>query len=109
MAYKFGLLETMLFCCFSICYSYKTFHKDIVKLKEIFKRNSYPEKFKDRCIKNFLNKLHVPKVVEIPASREQLILILPYLGQQLLEIRNRIQCCLKKSPPVFNFNQKIDF
>ena len=53
MAYKIGLLETMLFGCFSICSSYETFHEKIVKLKEIFKRNSYPEKFTDRC-KNFL-------------------------------------------------------
>ena len=53
MTYKTGLLETMLFRCFSICSSYEKFHEEIVKLKEIFKRNSYPEKFIDRCIKKF--------------------------------------------------------
>ena len=40
MTYKFGLLETMLFRRFSICSSYEKFHEEIVKLKEIFKRNS---------------------------------------------------------------------
>ena len=40
--YKTGLLETMLFRCSPICSSYEKIHKEIVKLKEIFKRNSYP-------------------------------------------------------------------
>ena len=30
------------------------------------------EKFIDRCIKNFKNKLHVPKVVELTAAKEEL-------------------------------------
>ena len=55
----------MLFRCFSIYSSYENFHEETVKLKEIFKRNFYPEKFIDRCIKKFLNKLHVPKVVKL--------------------------------------------
>ena len=91
----------MLFHCFSICSSYGKFHEEIVKLEETFKQNSYPEKFIDRCIKNFINKLHVHKVVELTAARKELILVLPYLGQQSFEIRNRIQCCLNKNAPVF--------
>ena len=74
MTYVTGLLETMLF------------HEEIVKLKEIFKGNSYPEEFIDRCIKHFLNKLHVPKVEELTAAKKELILVLPYLGQQSFEI-----------------------
>ena len=101
MAYKTGLLE-MLFRCFSIRSSYEKFHEETVKLKEIFKRKFYPEKFMDKCIKNFLNKLHVPKVVKLTAAKEELIIVLPYLGQQSFEIRNRIQGCLKKNAPVFN-------
>ena len=98
MAYKTGLLETIIFRCVSICSSYEKFHKEIVKFKEIFKRNSYPEKFIDRRIKRFLNKRHVPKVIELTAAKKKLILVMPYLsGQQLFEIRNRIQCCLKKN------------
>ena len=69
MTYKIGLLETTLFHCFSICSSYEKFHEEIVKLKEIFKQNSYPEKFIDRCIKkDFLNKLLIPKLVELTAA-----------------------------------------
>ena len=38
----------------------------------------------------------------LTAARKELILVLPYFGQQLLEIRNRIQCCVKENGPVFN-------
>ena len=47
MQYKTGSLQTM------SCSSYEELHNEIVKLKEIFKRNSYPEEFIGRCSKNF--------------------------------------------------------
>ena len=56
--------------CLSICSFYEKFHEAVVKLKGIFKRNSYPEKVIDTCIKNFLNKLHVPKIVDLTAAKE---------------------------------------
>ena len=44
VTYQIGLPETrMLFRCFSVCSSCENFHEEIVKLKEIFKRNSYPK------------------------------------------------------------------
>ena len=67
----------MSFRCFSICSCYEKFHEEIVKLKEIFTRNSYPGKFIGKRIKSFLNKLHVPKVVKVvqlTAATKDLIL-----------------------------------
>ena len=86
------------------------FHEEIVRLKKIFRRNSYSEKFVDRCILyyvwmyrcNFLNKVHVLKVVELTLTKKELILVLSYFGQQSFEIQNRIQCCLRKNTPVSN-------
>ena len=46
--------------------------------RKIFKRNSYPEKFIDRCIKHFLNKPHVPKLVELSAARNELMVAIPW-------------------------------
>ena len=94
--------ERLLNCCFSICSSYQNFHEEIVKLIEIFQRNSYPEKIKDRCIKNFLNKLHVRKVVELTTARKVPVLVSPYLELQTVKIRNKIQWCLKKKAPIFH-------
>ena len=64
------------------------------------KTNFYSENFIDRCIKNLLKKLQVPKVVELTAVKKELTLVLPYLGQQSFEFRSRI--CVKKNAPVFN-------
>ena len=40
--------------------------------------------------------------IEVTAEKKELILVLPYLGQQSFEIQNRIQCCRKEDAPVFN-------
>ena len=39
-------------------------------IKEIFERNSCPEKLIDRCIKTFFTKFHVSKVVELTAAKK---------------------------------------
>ena len=51
VAYKFGLVYSLLHRSFSICSSYEIFHKEIVLLKDIFKKNEYPQFFIDKCIK----------------------------------------------------------
>ena len=52
VTYKFGLVHTLLHRSFSICSSYEKFHEEIVLLKEVFKKNEYPQFFIDKCIKN---------------------------------------------------------
>ena len=60
---KRGLLHTLLHQSFSICCDFKTFHFEIDHLKTILIKNYYPLKFRDSCIKSFLNKLYKPKVM----------------------------------------------
>ena len=43
VAYKFGLVYTLLHRSFFICSSYEKFHEEIVLLKDIFKKNYYPQ------------------------------------------------------------------
>ena len=61
ISYKYGLVNTLIFRCFKICSSYEKFHNEIVYLKEIFKRNRYPNDFVDLCIKKFFDKLYTTK------------------------------------------------
>ena len=51
VAYKLGLVYTLLHRSFSICSAYEKFHEEIVLLKDIFKKNEYPRFFIDKCIK----------------------------------------------------------
>ena len=58
---KHGLMNTLIFRCFKICSSYEKLHNEIFYLKEIFKRNRYPNYFVDLCIKMFFDKLYITK------------------------------------------------
>ena len=61
VAYKFGLVYTLLYRSFSICSSYEKFHEEIVLLKGIFKKNEYPQLLIEKSIKKYFSKLLVTK------------------------------------------------
>ena len=89
VTYKFGLVHTLLHLSFSICSSYETFQEEILILKEVFKKNEYPQIFIDKCIKKYLNKLFVPKRIIETVDKKQVLLVLPFLGPISFEIRSR--------------------
>ena len=41
---------------FKLCSNFDIFHQEIIFLKDIFKRNGYPSKFIDKCIKTFFGQ-----------------------------------------------------
>ena len=99
VAYKFGLIYTLLHRSFSICSSHEKFHEEIVLLKKNFKKNEYPQYFIDKCIKKYLSKLFVPKGIVDNVHRKQVLLVLPFLGTLSFEIRSRLQKCFKNYIP----------
>ena len=48
--YKFNLLSTLIFCCYSISCSMELFVKEVMQLKQIFEKYEYGNKFFDRCL-----------------------------------------------------------
>ena len=68
-------------------------------LKEVFKKNEYPQFFIDKCIKKYLNKLFVPKRIIHTVDKKQVLLVLPFLGPLSFEIRSPLQKCLKNNIP----------
>ena len=96
VGYKFGLVYILLHRSFSICSSYEKFHEEIVWLKDILKKNEYPQFFRDKCIKKkYLSKLLVPKRIVHTVHKKQVLLVLPILGPLSFEIRSRLQKCFK--------------
>ena len=93
--YKNGLVNTLLFRSFTICSSYEKFHAEIIFLKEVLKRNSYPITFIDNCIKTFLDRLYINKKIRDTVEKKQLLIVLPFLGKQSFLIRKRLQSCIK--------------
>ena len=55
--YKFNLISTLIFRCYSICCTMELFHIEIMQLKEIFEKNGYDNKLFDRCLGTFLSKI----------------------------------------------------
>ena len=57
VAYKFGLVYTLLHHSFSIRSSYEKFLEEIVLLRDIFKKNKHPQFFIDKCIKKIFKQV----------------------------------------------------
>ena len=103
-AYKFGLVYTLLYRSFSIGSSYQKFHEEIVLLKGIFKKNEYPHFFIAKCIKTYLIKLFVPKRIVHTVQKNQVRLVLTFLGPLSFEMRSRLQKFCANSIPYCPLN-----
>ena len=99
VTYKFGLVHTLLHRSFTICSSYEKFHEEIVLLKEVFKKNEYPQFFIDKCIIKHLNKLFVPKRIIHTVDKKQVLLVSPLLGSLPFELMSRLQKSMKNYIP----------
>ena len=97
--YKSGLISTLLFRSFTLVSNFNKFHLEIVKLKEMLKKNGYPEGVFDKCVRMFLNKLYIPKKVFSTAPKLDIQIVLPFLGSTSLYVKRRLQRALSS-----NFN-----
>ena len=90
---------SMLFRTFLIVSDFSRFHTGFSHLKEIFKKDAFPIKLVDNCIKAFLNKkfLHAP--VALTVEKKELCIAIPYLGNLSVVIKIRLQNSINKNLP----------
>ena len=93
--YKFGMIYTLVYRCFRISSNWTQFHTQLTFLKEIFRKNVYPENFIGKCFKKFLNNVHLVKENVPTVEKKRLLLVLPYLGKISLQTRTKLQQALK--------------
>ena len=105
--YKTGLIKSLLFRCFNLCLDLVKIHHEINILKGILYKNSYPCGFVDKCVKEFSDRLLTWKVVLSKVPKKGLMIVRPYLGKILLQIRTRINCVIKNKLP--HCNSRIRF
>ena len=72
--YKIGLIKSLLFRCFSLCSDFIKFYHEIDKLKSILYENSCLRGLVDKCIKEFLDKILVPKPVIKTVPKKNLVI-----------------------------------
>ena len=70
------------------------------RVKEILFSNGYSNKFIDKCISKFMNKLYIKKPVMLTVPKKQLYLVLPYMGKM---------SALVKSGPARSLNKRLPF
>ena len=103
--YKENVLLALIHRCFTLCSSFSNFHLELVKLKEIMKRNSFPSVMIDSCIKTYLNRMFgaVPKIINPNPEKQTLTLVLPFLGSASLKLRTKLKRVFKEtSKNMFN-------
>ena len=84
------MIWSFLYRAFSLCSSFELLHQEILKLKDILKRNGYPISFIDKCVKRFLDKVFIEKKTFLTASKKQLFCVLPFIGKTFLQLRSRL-------------------
>ena len=89
------MVYTLVYRCFHICSNWTQFHTELILLKGIFQKNSYPKNFIDKCFKKFLNNAHLVKENVPTVEKKHLLLALPYLGIISLQTRTKLQQALK--------------
>ena len=89
--------------CFDLRLDFVKFDHQINILKSILYRNSYPCNFVEKCRKEFLDRVLTRKVVVSTMPKKDLIIVLPYLGKRLLQIRTIINRVMKNKLHHFNF------
>ena len=75
------------------------FHFEIEKLKEILLSNGYSNKFIDKCISQFMNKLHIKKPAMLAVAKKQLYLVLSFMGNMSALVKSRLARSLHKHLP----------
>ena len=92
ITYKRGLINTLLFRYFNISSSYAIFHAEI-------------EKFFDKIVRSFLNKIFEKAPTELIASKRLVIFSLSYTGLHSIQIRKQI---IKLFSPAYPHIQLYD-
>ena len=95
--YKFSMIYTLVFRCFSICSNWTNFHNELVFLKDTFFKNEYPISFIDKCFKTFLDQLYLKRPQVLIAEKKTLTLVLNFLGKLSLQTRTKLQKVLKRT------------
>ena len=97
--YKNNLISVLVYRAIHISSSYQNFHNEVVRIKEILVKNSFPMALTDRIIKSFLDKRFAPRPPAPQEAKTALLFCMPYLGRYSLQIKTRICRIIKQCYP----------
>ncbi len=105
--YKFGLVYTLVSRIFRLCSSMYAFHMDIMAVKGILRSNGFPSLLIDKAISKFVDRQHRDRPTVMTAQRKPVYLVLPYLGEVSIALKQNLLRLIKES--YFSANVRIVF
>ena len=96
LEHKFGLVYILLHRRFCLVSDMCKFHFEIEKLWQIPLSNEYSNKFIDKCISKFMNKLYIKTPVILGVPKKQLYLVLPFMGKMSALVESGLARSLEK-------------
>ena len=93
--YKKGLVYCLLFRVFTLTVCWEKFHVEVLFLRNLFRKNLFPEHVIDKCIKVFLNKKFNCNVRHI-VEKQKFIVSLPFLGKYSNDIKRKLLALASK-------------
>ena len=76
--YKFSMIYTLVFRCFSTCSNWAIFHNEFIL------KNGYPISFIDKCFKTFLDQLYLKRPQVLTAEKKILTLVLSFFSWKIV-------------------------
>ena len=96
LEYKFALVHNLSNRCLNLSSDFLKSHHEIDKLKKVFSKNTYPQKFIDKCIEKFLDNMFIQRL-QIPVlPKKELIIILPYFCKMSQIVKTRLTKTMNK-------------
>ena len=89
--YKFSMIYTLVFRCFSIFSNWTNFHNELAFLKDIFLENGYPISFIDKCFKTFFDQLYLKQPQVLTAEKKTLTLALPFFFLKIVPSNQNVK------------------
>ncbi|XP_020906008.1 uncharacterized protein LOC110244161 [Exaiptasia diaphana] len=80
IAYKRGLIRTLIDRVYKINNTWIRFNEDLKNLKHILQRNLFPSSLIDKCIENYLNNIFIARPDTQKVDQETRYYKLPYIG-----------------------------
>ena len=87
--YKIGLIKCIIVRAYKINNTWPAFHDDVIEIKDVLKRNSYPPFILDEIIKAYNDKIHYNSKVSSDVNK-LVYFKLPYIGKYSEQVQKKI-------------------
>ena len=93
------MVYTLILRCFCLVSDVSKSHFEVEKLMEILLSDGYSNKFIDKCISKFMNKLYIKKPVMLTVPKKEMYLVLSFMDKMSALVKSGLVRSLHKHLP----------